>query len=319
MNKLIYIVLLVFLFSCKKEEIPVAKHLAGDIITNSFEMGTDYKKQAFFDLNTNSFISENIKTSWDLGFESSESGSHIILNSANFMFVGKVIGSSFNSITDTTGLEWHCDDPSGNFNSTAIGDWQNDNAVYVVNRGSDHLGISRGFCKIEFQSVTAIDYTFRIANLDGSLEEQVVVNKDSNYNYIALSCDTRTSVSIEPHKESWDIQFTQYTHIFTDLDHEYLVTGVLTNRNNVQVAQVFDKSYSDISFGDVGSYSFSSDINLIGYDWKFYDFSVGSYTINLNQNYIVKTTEGLYYKIHFIDFYNGQGDKGTPVFEIQEL
>lgn len=319
MNKLLYLPLLLICFSCKKEEIPIEKHGAGGVVTNSFEMGTDYKKQAFFDLNTNSFVSENIKTSWDLGFECSENGSQIILNSANFMFAGKVSNNTFNSVTDTIGIEWHCDVPSGNLDSTAIGDWQNNDGVYIINRGSDHLGISRGFCKIEFQATTSTSYTFRIANLDGTLEEQVTINKNDDFNYIPFSIDNRTPVSIEPNKEDWDLQFTQYTHIFTELDEEYLVVGVLTNRNNVQVTKIYDKDYADISFEDIGNYSFSSAINVIGYDWKFFNFSTSNYTININQNYIVKTTEDIYYKIHFIDFYNALGDKGTPTFEIQEL
>ena len=98
-----------------------------------------------------------------------------------------------------------------------------------------------------------------------------------------------------------------------------MVTGVLANRNGVQTAQVFDKDFAEISSEDIGSYEFSDAIDVIGYDWKYYDFSLANYTINLDQNYIIKTTEGVFYKLHFIDFYNDNGDKGTPTFEIQKL
>ena len=56
---------------------------------------------------------------------------------------------------------------------------------------------------------------------------------------------------------------------------------------------------------------------MIGYDWKSYNS--GTYEVDINKNYIIKTTEDLYYKIHFIDFYNDQGEKGTPKFEISSL
>jgi hypothetical protein len=35
--------------------------------------------------------------------------------------------------------------------------------------------------------------------------------------------------------------------------------------------------------------------------------------------YVVRTSEGLFYKIHFIDFYNETGLKGYPKFEIAAL
>ena len=70
---------------------------------------------------------------------------------------------------------------------------------------------------------------------------------------------------------------------------------------------------------DKESYSFSNNINTIGYDWKEYSFSSGSYTIFTDKNYIIKSTEGKYFKFHFIDFYDALGTKGTPIFEFQEL
>ncbi len=319
MKRIIYIALLLSVIACKKDEIPIPKHQPGGVISNAFEMGTDYRKQAFFDLETNSFVSENIKTVWDLGFECGQNGSRVLLNSANFMAVAKIDNSTFNTVTDTVGVNWNYDAPSGNLDSTAIGDWQSSNSIYIINRGNDHFGSHRGFCKIQFLSVTSNAYEFRIANLDGSADEQLSISKDNSLNFVAFSCDTRAVVEVEPNKEAWDIQFTQYTYVFVDLHEEYLVTGVLANRNGVQTAQVFDKDFAEISSEDIGSYEFSDAIDVIGYDWKYYDFSLANYTINLDQNYIIKTTEGVFYKLHFIDFYNDNGDKGTPTFEIQKL
>jgi len=85
------------------------------------------------------------------------------------------------------------------------------------------------------------------------------------------------------------------------------------------VAQVFDKDFSAITLDDLSNYSLSLNINTIGYDWKFYDFETSKYTVFVNQNYIIKSTEGKFYKLHFINFYDESGVKGTPVFEFQEL
>lgn len=319
MNRLFYILFAMTIVSCEKEEEPVKKHLPGDSILNSFEMGSDYRKQAFYDLKTNTFVSENLKGSWDLGFENGVNGNHIILNSSNFMAAAKVDNISFNNVQDTVGLIWQWDASSGNFDSTAFGNIEIGNVVYVVDRGLNEQGVSRGFCKLIINSITANSYSFKIANLDGSLEEEVTVVKDNNLNLNAYSITNRVVVDIEPAKTEWDFMFSQYVHYFHAQDEAYLVTGILTNRYEVQVAEVFDIEYEAITSEDISSQNFSSNIDIIGYDWKEFGFSTGAYIIYSDKNYIIKSTEGLYFKLHFIDFYNEQGDKGTPVFELQEL
>lgn len=323
MNKLIYIFFVLILFSCKKEEIPVKKHLPGDAIINSFEMGSDYRKQAFFDLKTNTFVSQNLKSSWDLGFESGGNGTHIIINTANAMALARVSNATFNSVTDTTGLVWRWDATSGNLDSTAVGDWQIDNFVYVVDRGYDHLGIHRGVCKLMFNNVTANSYSFKVAKIDGSLEEEVTVLKDDNVNFTSFSLSSREVIVVEPSKISWDFMFTRYINYFDFYlgveNKAYLVTGVLINRHEVQVAEVNNKGFDAITSEDISKVSFSSKLDEIGFDWKDFDFDTGDFLVNVNKNYIIRSTEGLYYKLHFLDFYNNQGDKGTPTFELQEL
>ena len=60
--------------SCEMEEIPVSPHNPGDIQINQIELSNDYRHQVFYDLGSNSIISDNLKTDWDLGFESSSQG-----------------------------------------------------------------------------------------------------------------------------------------------------------------------------------------------------------------------------------------------------
>lgn len=318
MKNLLYLLLMIAILSCKKEEKPVPKHQAGNGFTNSFEMGTDYRYQAYFDIKSNTFVKYNLKTDWDLGFESGINGWHVILNSANAMSIARVSGI-FANIIDTVGVTWNWDASSGNLDSTAIGDWQNDNYIYILDKGQDLLGNHRGFCKLEFNSVSTTDYAFRIANLDGSNDQVSTVTKNQNVNFTAFSCSERMVKDIEPNKEDWDIQFTQFIHYFYVEDLAYLVTGVLLNRNKVEVAQIFDKEYLEITYDDISTLDFQNSIDAIGYNWKAYDFGAGTYVVDPNKSYIIKTTEGIYYKLHFIDFYNENGDKGTPVFETQML
>lgn len=318
-NTLILIVISFFFVACEKEEIPIKAHDPGDVITNSVSMDPLYKNQLFFDLETNSMIKQNHKTDWDLGFETSITGNKVILNTSKLMYAANTQQTNFSSIVDTVGLTFMWDAASGDLDSTAIGNWTPNN-VYVIDRGFDENGIHQGFNKIEFLSVNNTEYSIHFANLDGTSDKTMNIQKDANYNFTFLSLNGNIA-SIEPAKENWDLAFTQYTYIFYNETPitPYLVTGCLSNRNKVEVAEVFNKEFSEININDIANYSFSKDISTIGYDWKYYDFDDGFYTVLVDQNYIIKSTEGKYYKLHFIDFYDDFGIKGNPTFEFQEL
>ncbi len=122
---------------------------------------------------------------------------------------------------------------------------------------------------------------------------------------------------VEPPKSTWDLEFTSYTHIFYSPTQPYLVTGCLLNRYNTQAVKDSVKVFSEITFSDVSGYTLSDNINTIGYEWK--TFNSGTYTTNPDLNYIIRSQEGFYYKLHFIDFYNQNGLKGNPKWEYQQL
>jgi hypothetical protein len=304
-------------YSCEKDELPVPVHDPGGVITSSVKMESNYRYQLFFDLETNTIIQQNLKTAWDLGFETSETGSKIILNSAKYMKAANTQQANFTSINDTIGYNFNVDMPSGSLDSTAIGNWVASN-VYIIDRGFNELGAHQGFSKIEFIAVTTTEFTIHFSNLDGTNDINMNISKDNNNNFTFLSLSGGI-VSVEPPKEDWDISFTQYTHYYYNGQTTYLVTGCLGNRNKVEIAQVFNIDFTTITLSDINNYIFSDNINTIGYDWKAYSFSTGSYTIFSDKNYIIKSTEGKYYKLHFIDFYDSTGTKGTPTFEFQEL
>jgi len=302
--------------SCMKDEIPVLAHEEGEITTNEVNLSTDYRYQAYYDFGTNSFVKQHEKIEWDLGFETGVSGFHAVLNTSKSMRVAEFPIAAFASTTDTVGSQWKYDVTSGNLDSTAIGDWQSANSFYIIDRGYSHDGIHQGFRKLQILVVNNNEYEILFSGLDGSNEQTAILEKDSEYNFTFLSFNTNDVVEIEPQKDGWDIVFGQYSHLF-DPTFPYLVTGVLSNRNGVEVAEVFDKSFEEIGFDDTNNYPFSSNIDAIGYDWK--TFTGGSFTVHPEQSYIVKTTEGIYFKIHFIDFYNQMGDKGNPKFEVVAL
>ncbi|MCZ2249051.1 MAG: HmuY family protein [Bacteroidia bacterium] len=322
-NKLIFILLSVismsFMQSCMKDELPIPKHDPGNVITATFNWGTSYNLQVFYSLESNSIVSKNIKSIWDLGFETKDSSYHILLNSSKLMFAYNTGKTDFNSVSDTVGLGYYgkCDAASGNYDSTAIGNWVNTNHVYIIDRGYDEVGYHKGYRKIQFLSVSNTQYKLRVAKINGLGDTTLVINKDNKYNLAYLYLEDNTQPIIEPPKDDWDFVFTQYTHVFTNPYQPYIVAGCLLNRNNTLAAVDKELPFGEIAFENVYSYSFSDELNTIGYSWKTFDGD--NYTVNYKYNYIIKNSKGYYYKLHFIDFYNSSGVKGNPKWEYQKL
>lgn len=305
--------------SCLKEELPVAIHKTGDVTRSEVNMEESYKWQIYFDLKTNTVAGQNLKTAWDLGFESGSDGHHIILNSAKTMFAYNTGQNLFTQVIDTAGyaVNRRWDAPSGSYDSTAIGDWQILNTVYIVDRGYDEMGNFLGFRKIQILDVDDEKYTVRFAHLNGDGDTHLQIMKDDNYNLSFLSFTTGATLQIEPPKDQWDLVFTQYTHVFYDPLQTYLVTGCLHNRYNTSVAVDSIMPFESIAFDKIQHYNFSNNINTIGYNWK--TFEANYYSTKSNLNYIIRDSEGYYYKLHFIDFYNESGVKGNPTWEFQKL
>ena len=310
----------ILLSSCEVKELPVPLHDAGNVITTSADMSSSYKWQVYYSLENNTEVSKVAKSTWDLGFETGDNGYRIILNTAKMMFAYNTHATNFASVTDTSGFgngkRW--DEPSGYLDSTAIGDWRTDGNVYIIDRGYDEAGNTLGFRKIAFTSVSTTAYTVKYAQLNGTGEIIFHITKDNACNFSFLSLTGNgLQVTVEPPKDQWDICFTQYTHIFYNPTMPYLVTGCLHNRYNTTATMETIKPFSQVTFTDTYDYTFKTAINTIGYDWKTFTGSL--YTTDPNKCYLIKSSTGHFFKLHFIDFYSGTGDKGHPKWEFQAL
>ena len=314
-----------FLTSCFKEDKPIKPH-SQEVLTVSESI---YTHQSFFDLATRQVISVNPVDAWDLGFESSIDGWHIIINS------GKYLGVYSSGMTDFSGLttvpltvKWRFDKSDGNLDSTAISKWLTSqsiatNEVFVV-------GINDGvkyspFKKIVFTSLTAGAYSFRFANMDGTEEKMFSISKNPSENFVYYSfADGGKDVTVEPPKNSWDFVFTQYaTILYTDqgIATPYFVRGVLNNRNGVEVALDSLIGFTNITSADISRLQFSVKSDAIGYDWKSVkiDGTTATYAVRPKNTYVIKSTGGLYYKLRFTGFFNDLGSPGYPRFEVIEL
>ena len=322
MKKINIIYVFIFLLGCEQDEIPINQHSSGNITSKQINMGSSYSKQIFYNLNDNTVITENEKTDWDLAFESSSEGRNIIINSSTFSQLAELSDINFNDHISVNNLNWRYDNPLGIRDETAFGDYRNKNSVYILDRGYKLNGNNRGYKKIIIDSINNTSYYIKYANLDNTSMQNLEIKKDNTYNFQYISLDNDETINIEPKKENWDLLFTQYTHLFLDNEETpaYLVTGVLTNYlNNIMVATDTINTFKDIELNMIDQYNFTNEQNEIGYNWKLYNFTSQSYIVKADITYIISDIDGRYFKLHFIDFYNDNGEKGNPKFEIQKL
>lgn len=307
------------LSSCLKDELPVPKQVRGDAMSVRTCMGPGYQEQLWLDLATGTVESSNPFTAWDLAFESSPEGWHIYLNSAKLMMALNKGAVDITQAHDTSGMgvNGRIDAPSGDADSTAIGDWRERDDVYIIDLGVNFLGQSQGRKKFRFLEATSSYFRFELADLNGSQLTTVTVPKDASRLFTCYKVGTGV-LPIEPPRGQWDLVVSKYTHQFYEPYMPYLVTGILS-ANGVRIAVVPNAELNEVTLNDTLTHPFSTARNAIGYDWKYYSFDTGSYIVDRTKVYIVQDMEGYFFKLHFVDFYNEQGQVGCPLFEVVPL
>lgn len=333
MKKLIIILFPFILTSCIDENQYVIKPMDMQEVKVPYSL---YQYQTYFSLSTSEIVGYNSYDAWDLGFESSTDGYHIILNASRFMYAGNTKTTDFYSVQQNIADTMLFDNSSGNLDSTAIGQWldNSDNKnpvffkhVYIIDRGVDELGNKFGFKKIVFEKLENDTYYFRFSNLDNSDEHEYQITKNPELNFVLFSFDNGGNTDVQqPPKDQWDICFTKYTSILYDNNNvptPYIVRGALINPNGISVAKETVKPFDEIKYSDVLNHSFLNSQDGIGYDWKIYKDD--KYFIVDNWSYIIHNRDNNYYKLRFTGFYNNikddphYGEKGYISFEMTQL
>lgn len=324
------LILLLFLSlqACFKEEEMIPPHEQGDLEEGQAALGPQYESQVYFDLSDNQVVSSPPINDWDLSFESNTGGWLIRLNSAQFMLAGNSLDTLFSADLNVDDLDMKFDKSDGNPDSTAIGAWYeaaddstwSQHYVYLLDRGTDPEGNSLGQKKVQFD-ILGETFSMRYANPDNSGDTTVLILRDPDMDRVYYSFEDGM-VDIAPLPDQWSLLFTRYTTMLvTDEgeDYPYLVVGVLLNPNGVLAARDSINDFMDISAENVAALEYTTRADVIGYDWKYYDFDAGVYTIVPDMNYVIRDREGFFYKFRFVDFYSDLGVKGYPTFEFVRL
>lgn len=325
------------LTSCFKEDERVYPYVPGDVEIATIVMMEDYRYQSFFSFKENKVIDSVNKYSWHLALSCAEDDYTLHPNTSLFMKVAHTSSYNFDSTyTVIDNLEWKFDSSDGDSTGYAIGKWWlsidstllNKGEVFLIDKGIDDEGLPLGYLKIQpgFNQDTQ-QVEIKIAELNGSNERTFSFIKDPVRAFVTMSFETgQNEKQPYPATDSWDLMFTQYTTLlYTDEGeaYPYLVTGALINQATILSTLDTTIAFNEVTREFAETLDLTDRLDIIGYDWKEINGDVTSgditYTARANYIYIIRTSEGYYYKLRFVDFYNETGLKGYPKFEYQRL
>jgi hypothetical protein len=300
--------------SCQKEEQPIKLPPRGNTTFMSINLGKDFEQQAFLNLKDSqiTFVNNSI---WDLAFE--VHSNLITLNGGNDMYAASIKSNNFiySNKPDTFNFKW--DAPCGCPDSLAI-NYHYFDYIYIIDRGS-HITDKR---YLQMRVIKNTPYEVQFIYTDLLTPEKgtlVSLKKDYNKVNVYFSFNTpNTKLNFEPNMEDWDLCFLKYRYVFHETNPvtKYIVKGIFINHQRIDVAVDSVQQYENI----VPSYAtdschYSNMRDVIGYDWKIYNFVNGQYQARTHVNYMVRNYfTGEIYKLRFLDF-NHNGIKGTPKFE----
>ncbi len=310
---------IVLLSSCEKRDVPVILPPRGAALQSAVDMGEEYETQLYFDFESGQVVKTSAITLWDLAFEASPTGHHFFINGGKNLFVYNTHvtnPASFTSCAALTASDWVADAPCGLPDSTAAGEWMNPdgtskNEIYIL-KFSDNT-----FKKFVVQGLDAAGYHIAFGDVNATVLMPFTIPKNEQYNYAHFSFDNNGIITLpEPPKANWDIVFTRYHYIYRSLNNfPYLVAGALLNPYNTTGAVDSLTGFESINLNSpMISMPFSNFRDIIGFEWKTYNFTTGRYEIDPTKTYLIRNRQNNVYKMKFLDFYNAQGRKGAPSF-----
>ncbi len=307
------------LTACEKDELPIAPYERGPLKDGVVSIGAGYNHQLFFSFEQNAVTGENHIEDWDLAFEGGDDGWKVVLNEARMMAAWPSDFDDVATASDTAGFGQgkRVEYGATSYADPAMGDWRTNSPVYLIDMGYGAQGLPLGFYWVQVLTADENQYSIAYRKLTDSETRERTVPKSPNVTYTRYSLmgDVRIDT---PEDKDWDIRFTKYTFRFLDPPMDYFVTGVLVPPGSA-VADVSHLDFENLSASDTAAFQWSFDASAIGYDWKSYDFNSSTYVVDASRAWIIRAKSGFYYKLRFTDYYDRQGNSGTPHFEFGKI
>ncbi len=307
--------------------------------------GPNQGDQVYIDLSTQDFTTVK-RDSWDLGFYGGEHF-RVGINGSIYMATKELEFTDIDLVTEADVISFqpqvavgtftadnmeYVDAVNGDILGTAISEislTDTDNKVYLVNMGYEvgttipatgSVAISgnhRGWKKIRIFR-NAENYILQYASIEDTSHQEIVISKDSQYNFTFFSLSSESIINVEPKKAEWDLCFTAFTNEISGFG-SYGYSDFITNNSkaNVKAYQVntTEIAYEDFLKSDIDETIFSEDQRIIGSSWRDV-FNASAYN---DRFYIIKDVDNNTYKIRFTAIVNDSGERGFPEFEYSLL
>ena len=286
--------------------------LSAQVINDQVSMGPGNANMIFYSLE-NGEISQFDQVSWDVAFDVTPMGSTAMINTGKGCTLhpfGSVDQWDEAANIEVDSLEVYLNDHSswsnGAFSQGGDGMFQlgwgtydvithvvTGDVAYILKLSDDT------YKKVALISLQGGAYEFKYANLDGTNETTISVNKSeyTGKNFAFYSLVTEEMHDIEPLE--WDMVFMNYIVDFGG-GFTYPVTGCLTNRG--VITQQADELVDPITDEALDTLQMSENADIIGYDWKSYDMDLGEYVLADDRCYFVTATNGNIYRLIFTGY-----------------
>ncbi|SHG90355.1 HmuY family protein [Flavobacterium defluvii] len=315
--------------------------------------GANQPNQVYLDLSTKEAKAVN-RAAWDFGF-SSGSEFRVVINGSLKMAVKKLETSDITLPQEsdsnvavgagtTAASNGYVDNPTGVLTGagagigTAIAEISAidaENKVYLVNlgfavsttkpaTGSVSVdGDARGWKKVRILR-SGNGYKIQYADLASATYTEKVVSKDTDFNFTFFSLSTGNTVSVEPQKAKWDLNFTVFTNYLnagTEVTYGYSDFITTNSKGGTQAYQVLvadGGSYADFTKAKVVEANFKASVTdqrIIGANWRSGGGPNTLPSIRTDRFYVVKDAAGNYYKVKFLAMTNDAGERGNPALE----
>ncbi|MDD3003594.1 HmuY family protein [Flavobacterium sp.] len=310
--------------------------------------GPNQENQVYVDLSSGKMISVP-RVSWDLGFYCGGEF-RVALNNSVKMSVKELETTNIDEVqvADETmfigqgsGFVNQVDEPAGLITNTAIkevSDNNDNNKVYLLNLGSNPSavipavgsegsasGTYRGWKKVRFLK-SGNDYKIQYADINSTTHQEVIVTKNAAYNFTFFSFTTNNTVSVEPQKNQWDLNFTTFTNVInmgTVTPYHYADFVITNLKGNAKAYQVMtsEVSFDAFSITDVVNSKFTEDQRNIGANWRSTSVTgaggipTSQFVLRTDRFYVIKDPAGNIYKLKFTGGASESGERGYPTFQ----
>lgn len=340
---------------CKKDTVHIdyRRPSKGDTTTlrgtSGTERGDSALNSVFLDL-SKEIQTTAARNSWDFGFYCGKDAFKVIINHSTGATVTEIAGKSLADVnqsdsitnagimtlTETAGTAATVDAVTGDSTAYLAGTVIALNKVYILNRGNTRPGqsvVGQVYPSpspfkpgIKFM-VTQITNGYHIAygNLIDQAFGQIDVLKDASFNFKYISLSSLT-VTVEPAKPLWDIEFTRTTYKGTRdpkvpvvIQPDFVMINFV---GNVRAAEIISPTkdgvgdYDKFTKDNLSGIVYSGQRDVIGVNWfDVVNSSTAGYSVRTDRFYVIKDPLGNVYKMNFF----GGGGRGRPIIRYNIL